>query len=80
MEMSNDYYIPDYGDDRELQENHQEYEVYEFNELKTKGVNNEHHYDDFGAIRNGKVSQPSQYESRKYITDSSNQQASAVPF
>ena len=30
--MANDFYIPDYGDDRELQLNHQEFEAWLHNQ------------------------------------------------
>lgn len=76
--MSNSAYIPDYGDDRELQINHEEYDFFEFNELMNKGVKNEHSDNVTRNIRNWKINQPTQHESSRNIADSSGEEA--APF
>jgi len=43
--MSNDAYIPDYGDDRELQLNHEEFELYEYEQyLEVLARSDEHEH------------------------------------
>ena len=72
--MAND----EYCDDSYLQaQQEQEHQLY-LHELQTLGVKNEHSDNGTRNIRNREINKPTQYESSRYIANSSSKEA--TPF
>jgi hypothetical protein len=57
-----------------------EQEFIEFMSLQILGVKNEHRNNGIRSERNGQINKPTQHEPKRNAIDSSNQEASTVPF